>query len=87
MKGICRFKRPESQHVVKCSTRMRDIREWNRVRVSLVRRSNTFTLMRDTTMSIIQPLTADGDLGAKYAMYAAYNGPSRFCRVIPGTAS
>jgi hypothetical protein len=43
MKGICRPKRPESQHVVKCSTRMRDIREWNRVRVSLVRRSNTFT--------------------------------------------
>jgi hypothetical protein len=38
-------------------------------------------------MLIIQPLTADDNLGAKYVMYAAYSGPRRSCRVIPGTPS
>jgi hypothetical protein len=28
-------------------------------------------------MLIIQPLTADGNLGSKYVMYGAHNAPSR----------
>jgi hypothetical protein len=57
------------------------------VSVRLSHRSKTFTHHERYDDLIIQPLTADDNLGAKYVMYAAYSGPRRSCRVIPGTPS